>query len=26
MIEKFIDCEIEFIELGTNHFHVKVNV
>ncbi|MNY95191.1 RNA 3'-terminal phosphate cyclase [compost metagenome] len=26
MIEKFIDCEIEFIELGTNHFHVKVKV
>lgn len=26
MIEKFIDCKIEFIELGTNHFHVKVKV
>jgi RNA 3'-terminal phosphate cyclase (ATP) len=26
MIEKFIDCEIEFVELSPDHFHVKVNV
>lgn len=24
MIEKFIDCEIEFVELKPDHFHVKV--
>jgi len=26
MIEKFIDCEIEFVELNPHHFHVKVKV
>jgi RNA 3'-terminal phosphate cyclase (ATP) len=26
MIEKFIDCEIEFIELNKNLFQVKVNI
>lgn len=26
MIEKFIDCEIEFIELNKNLFQVKVNL
>lgn len=26
MIEKFIDCEIELIELKPDHFHVKVKV
>ncbi len=26
MIEKFIDCEIEFVELNPDHFHVKVKV
>lgn len=24
MIEKFIDCEIEFVELNPHHFHVKL--
>ncbi len=24
MIEKFIDCEVEFVELNPHHFHVKL--